>query len=116
WRLPPERVRRADIAAPRAGCEEAQRKRRRGLLARKVLADAADGFRRDTEVGGHHPLRHALRERWVAVEKFEIPFLGCCRQGGDNALVLRGVVTLESGAGRGGVARHLVDQKLMRGR
>jgi SAM-dependent methyltransferase len=32
------------------------------LPAREVLTDATDGFRRDSQVRGEHPLRHALRQ------------------------------------------------------
>jgi SAM-dependent methyltransferase len=32
------------------------------LVARQLLADAADGLRRHTEIGSEHPLRNALRQ------------------------------------------------------
>jgi SAM-dependent methyltransferase len=83
------------------------------LPAREVLADPAEGLRRHAEIRREHGLRHALDDRRVGVEESEISLFCSGAQRTDDPLVLGGVVPLQSGAERGAVTGHGVDEALM---
>src|SRR5262245_66180158 len=77
-----------------------------GLPAGQTLADAADRLRGHAEIRREHRLRHATSDRRVNAKELEVPLLRRGAQRADDALVLRGGMTLQAVPECSRIRRH----------
>ena len=105
------------IESPRLILVAAKRSARiRSAPARQAFADAAQRLGSDAEIRGQHGLRNAPHDRGIGREELQVSLLGGGTERADDPLILRSRVTLQSGAERGGISGHVVDQPQVRRR
>jgi SAM-dependent methyltransferase len=80
---------------------------------REVLADSAERLGRHAQVRSEHRLGHALHDRRVGLEKFEVALFGGRAERADDPLVLGRGVTLKADPKGRGIGGNVLDEVLL---
>ena len=103
-----------EVTSPRLIIVATRRSAKRDWSApREVLADPAQRLGRHPQVGSEHRLGHALHDRRVGVEKFEVALFGGGTERADDALVLGGGVTLKADSEGRGIRGNVINKVLL---